>query len=236
MKRIFIMLIIWVLGSTSVIAATFGTPIVQSKLGQPLDIKIPILNVAPTAAIKINASISKQQPHDTIAKEQQNILSHLTLKVIQQNNHIYLNVSSRNRINEPFLRLPIEIQLPEGKLQDYVIVFFDPVDPTVATKATNDVKIVKNKQRLYGPTQSQDRLWQIAKAYQQAGSTTSIQQLMLAIFLANPHAFVNHNMNALKQGQYLHIPSLHAAAAYSQQQAVATINQQFTGNSVTRLN
>ena len=56
----------------------------------------------------------------------------------------------------------------------------------------------------YGPVQAQETLYRIALQYRQPGVT--VAQLMMAIFEANPDAFVRNNINRLKVGATLSIP------------------------------
>ncbi|WP_444995559.1 type IV pilus assembly protein FimV [Aliikangiella sp. IMCC44359] len=69
---------------------------------------------------------------------------------------------------------------------------------TTLVKATErDDNVVQEHSKSILVTQGQS-LWRIAKAWQV--SQASISQKMEAIYLANPHAFLNNNKNHLKQG------------------------------------
>jgi FimV-like protein len=61
-------------------------------------------------------------------------------------------------------------------------------------------------------TQRGDTLWEIAGRYVQAGhyvqeDTVTTYQMMLGLFDANPEAFINRNINLLKVGYTLRIPT-----------------------------
>lgn len=58
----------------------------------------------------------------------------------------------------------------------------------------------------YGPTVANEHLWRIAMAVRPSNEV-SLQQTMLAILRANPQAFTNGNVNGLKAGYHLKIPS-----------------------------
>lgn len=58
---------------------------------------------------------------------------------------------------------------------------------------------------VYGPTTAKDDLWQIALRYKLQNA--SINQVMLAIVRLNPYAFKDGNVNGLKVGGKLKIPS-----------------------------
>lgn len=60
---------------------------------------------------------------------------------------------------------------------------------------------------VYGPTTKADQLWQIA-ILKRPSANVSVQQTMLAILRFNPDAFRNNNVNGLKPGYKLNIPSV----------------------------
>ncbi len=57
----------------------------------------------------------------------------------------------------------------------------------------------------YGPVAAGETLWQIALATRPAEA--DVQQMLVAIFEANPSAFINGNLNLLRRGAVLRIPS-----------------------------
>jgi len=75
----------------------------------------------------------------------------------------------------------------------------------------------------YGPVRRGDTLWVVARKVRPA-SDLSIDQTMIALQRANPHAFINNNINNLKAGVVLSIPgrdeisSLGITAAHSETQ------------------
>lgn len=62
-------------------------------------------------------------------------------------------------------------------------------------------------QTTYGPTNKADQLWQIA-IFVRPNASVSIQQTMLAILRDNPRSFANANINSIKSGSVLKIPTL----------------------------
>lgn len=81
----------------------------------------------------------------------------------------------------------------------------------------------------YGPTRSGDTLTEIAYSVH-TDERIDFQQLVWAIFLNNPHAFQNDNINGLKRGVILQIPGNAEILAIEPQlarQQVAHHNQQW---------
>ncbi len=69
-----------------------------------------------------------------------------------------------------------------------------------------------------------DTLYEIAESNTVGGA--SIQQMMLALLKANDSAFINGNINLVKAGESLRVPTASEATEISQSQALAVINDQ----------
>lgn len=70
-----------------------------------------------------------------------------------------------------------------------------------------------------------DTLWQIA-LQMRPDRTHSVHQTMLAIQRLNPEAFINGNINLLRKGQVLRVPSSDEIKALSQREAVNEVARQ----------
>uniref|UniRef100_UPI0033656021 FimV/HubP family polar landmark protein n=1 Tax=Candidatus Albibeggiatoa sp. nov. BB20 TaxID=3162723 RepID=UPI0033656021 len=80
----------------------------------------------------------------------------------------------------------------------------------------------------YGPVKAGGILWHIA-AQVSPSRDLSRYQIMFALLKANPNAFsVSCNVNSLKIGAMLHIPSSTLIRTVSAQQATKLINEQFS--------
>ncbi len=62
-----------------------------------------------------------------------------------------------------------------------------------------------NPEVIYGPVQKKESLWIIAKPFQPP--YTTMPQLVMAIYEKNPDSFISNNINRLKPGSMLAIPS-----------------------------
>ncbi|MDG9922864.1 MULTISPECIES: FimV/HubP family polar landmark protein [unclassified Pseudomonas] len=94
-----------------------------------------------------------------------------------------------------------------------------PVAKPAATPAT--AKIDADQYQ----TTSSDTLWEIAQRSRQSGS---VHQAMLAIQDLNPGAFVDGNINRLKSGQVLRLPTDAQVKSRSQSEAIAQVGEQNT--------
>ena len=78
---------------------------------------------------------------------------------------------------------------------------------------------------VYGPTTANDRLYRIAIEVRPANEV-SVEQVMLALLSANKKAFNCYNVNALRSGYILKIPSLDRIEKVSENQAWREVNRQ----------
>ena len=72
----------------------------------------------------------------------------------------------------------------------------------------------------YGPVQPADTLWELALRFR-GDAPVNAQQAMIAILRANPGAFVDGNINALRTGVTLQVPTAQDMAAISPGEASA---------------
>ncbi len=73
-------------------------------------------------------------------------------------------------------------------------------------------------------TRRNDTLWNVAERARDAG--VSVEQMMVALYEKNPHAFYQQNVNALSAGKRLQIPEKSAVQQTSQQEALAEFDRQ----------
>jgi FimV-like protein len=77
----------------------------------------------------------------------------------------------------------------------------------------------------YGPTTSNDQLWQIAMSLR-PNTAITVEQTMLAILKANPEAFTDNNAYRLKSGYVLVIPEIDLIKQVSIESAAKQIEEQ----------
>ena len=77
----------------------------------------------------------------------------------------------------------------------------------------------------YGPVQNSDTLWKIALKTRPDNSVTA-HQMMMALFRANPDAFLNNNINELKAGSVLRVPAASDVRSVSANAARRQVAQQ----------
>ncbi len=155
-----------------------------------------------------------------------------------KNGRAVIRVTSDFPIREPFLDFLVEVDWPKGHLiREYTVL----LDPPVTTKRrapqvqaapaparTTPAAPVRRAPRAvppaptgvgeYGPVSSNDTLWGIAKKLRPRGVT--MEQMMVALLRANPDAFINGDMNRLRRGQVLRVPTSDEIGTISRAEAI----------------
>ncbi len=97
--------------------------------------------------------------------------------------------------------------------------------PRAQTQRSQSSRTAQEGADVYGPVGANDTLWEIAlKVRPNRGY--SVQQTMLAIQRLNPEAFINGNINLLRKGQVLRVPSAGDIDTVTARQAVSEVAQQ----------
>jgi pilus assembly protein FimV len=78
---------------------------------------------------------------------------------------------------------------------------------------------------VYGPVGEGEALWNIAMATR-PDSSISVNQMMLALLRNNPDSFINQNINQLKSGAVLRIPSRDEIASVADREAASQVQEQ----------
>lgn len=79
--------------------------------------------------------------------------------------------------------------------------------------AQNTAAVSSAAEQRYGPVNANESLWKVSQKFHSKGTTMA--QLMMSIFNANPDAFVDNNINRLKVGAVLTIPSVEVTQGIS---------------------
>jgi pilus assembly protein FimV len=171
-----------------------------------------------------------------------------------------IRITTPNRINDPFLSLLIEAEWARGKLlREYTLLLDPPLAvPSRATPSETqplpqgDVRPAPSESlatppaatprpavasaaptyvpgESYGPVNAGDSLWKIA-SQSIPDSSVNINQMMVAIQRANPDAFVGGNINRLRTGAVLRIPSREEIGAVGAREAAQLVREQTSGD------
>jgi pilus assembly protein FimV len=212
----------------------------HSALNQNLDAEIA-LTLSGESVSEIKVNLAPPEKFDEAGVSWTYFLSKIKFETITQSNgSAVIKLTSKEALKEPFLDFLLEVSWPKGNLYREFTVLVDP--PSVYNQATIPVSTSAQNyvqppavsaqahangpgtEGQYGPTLENDTLWSVAERAR-GQNDISVEQMMLALYEANPHAFYKGNVHALMAGKMLNIPERSVALKLSRNQALAEFNQ-----------
>jgi pilus assembly protein FimV len=223
----------------------------HSALNQNLDAEISLILSAGEKASDIKVNLAPPDKFDESGVPWISLLSKIKFEtIVGTNGSVVIKLSSREAVKEPFLDFLLEVNWPKGSLYREFTVLLDPpiayrqaTIPALTGSENYDLEqsvipryqpILKQQTSLerdasggstYGPTHRNDTLWKVAEqASRQTG--VSVEQMVIAMYEENPHAFYKENIHALLAGKTLKIPEREIILKFSRKQALAEFNRQ----------
>lgn len=117
-----------------------------------------------------------------------------------QGPELILTPSDSSDSSEQFQDEPISASVPEVISMSSITPSPHKPKPTIAFHSTA-------KPHFYGPITSEEHIWKLSQKLRSNDSVT-VQQMMVGLLRANPNAFSENNINSLKVGTILQVPSL----------------------------
>jgi len=236
------------LGGTNALALGLGPVHVNSKLNQPLDAEIPVLQGGPGEAEGLLVNLAAAEDFDRIGlnRSRLNVPLEFSLGKNSRGEPI-IKVTSKEPVRDSFLDFLVEANWPKGRLlREYTILLDPPVTAPATARTTTTspmpaspgtVTLSKRERPAerpavaaapaaprastpkpaaapaatakvadgqYGPVEAGQTLSEVAHS---VGDGRNVNQMMLALWKSNPNAFYKDNINALKRGAILRIPS-----------------------------
>jgi len=201
---------------SSALALGAGPINVFSGLGQPLRAEVP-LSATPQELQSLSARIASPEAFRQADLQYAPVLSQVRVSVERSGSQPVLRITSNRPVNEPFLNLLLEFSWDAGRLMREYTFLLDPVSlpPTrtpqvapVAAPAPARIAPAATAETVASGTyrvQRGDTLRRIAEANRPAEVT--LEQMLIALARQNPAAFDGGNINRLKAGAILQMPS-----------------------------
>jgi pilus assembly protein FimV len=244
------------LHASVVSALGLGEIELQSGLNQPLQAEIELNNLGELDPEQVAIKLGSPADFSRAGVERVYFLNDLKFVVqTDGKGGGVIKVSSSKLVREPYLDFVLEARWPDGRLLREYTVLVDmpvftqspaavvapaksqqpasasaPVRARVPAPAPSAAALAPQppqpRQALSGEvvTRKNDTLWGIAAKARPSGA--SMQQAMMAIYRNNPDAFTRQNINGLRTGQVLRMPTRDEYDALSRQQAIQAVAQQ----------
>ncbi|WP_041523497.1 FimV/HubP family polar landmark protein [Gilvimarinus agarilyticus] len=250
-KLVILLGVLSLLVSRSVLALGLGDISLNSSLNQPLDAHIGLRDLGDLSAEQIVIKLGSEEDFEKVGLERSFFYTQLRFNVVTDGpNGPFVAVTSRDPVREPYLSFVVDMRWTSGRVMREYTLLLDlptfsgetaaPVQGSVTPIASSSqpAKSEPVRQRtdsgavsadnaggdVYGPVKASDTLWEIARDYRPGSA--SIHQTMLAIQQANPDAFIRNNINLLRKGQVLRIPSETEIRNLNNRQAVNRVAEQ----------
>jgi pilus assembly protein FimV len=229
--------------SSAAHAAGLGKLTVLSALGQPLRAEIELTAVSSDEASGLVAKLAAPEAFRAANIEFNPALLSLRFAVEQRNGRQFIRVSSSQPLNEPFVDMLLELSWNNGRLVREYTFLLDPAElratqsaqvaaseppPAVRPRAEAPASAAapvpaaperprRGRARAAEEGASEyrvkpgDSLGRIAAQLKPVD--VSLDMMLVALYRANPDAFIGNNMNRLKSGRILSVPaadSVHA--------------------------
>ena len=244
------------LTSSPLLAMGLGQIQVRSQLGQPLVAEIPLSVDSPAEATSLQVSMApaKDFQRAGISLNQMAVPLQFTVATNARGERV-IRVTTVDPVREPYLDFLLQVNWSNGRLLREYTVLLDPPNYASATPVATTVPLASRPPATaapaaaaaapaaaagsatasagarrvagdtYGPVKNGETLTQVAHAVR-PDSKVSMNQVMVALLAANPDAFVRGNINGLKRGAILRIPSAQQISARSAAAATAEVRRQ----------
>ena len=198
--------------SGSVNALVLDSIEVQSNLYEPLAAKISVSELSAGITDDLVVALASREAHQAAGIVYDEILEELEFFLDSSNQSSFIRVHTDRALSLPFIRFLVQLTSGEQQVfRDYTIML-DPVvisNPEPIMMGSGIIAV--NLPLLYpgdrfGPVERGDTLMQIARSIE-ASSVITVKQKMVALIDENPDAFIDGNMNLMRQGAILRIPS-----------------------------
>ncbi len=223
---------------------------ILSALNQPLNAEIRLLSATPTELDELRVMLADQVAFSRAGLDRSYLLTKLKFDVQRgADGNGLIKVTTREPVREPFLDFLVQATWSSGQiLREYTVLIDPPVLMPAAPPATRAPVVSQPAVTAapsytpppapaptytaprftgteYGPTQRSDTLWGIASKVR-PDTGVSMEQTMLGLLRANPEAFYQNNINNLKAGYVLRVPSREEFTSITASQALGEVRAQ----------
>ena len=235
--------------SSQLYALGLGTIQVNSALDEELDGKISLVLDGGEDVENMTVSLASHADYERVGLDKSYVPSNIQVNLVDEDDQKYIKISSKGPISEPIVSLLLVVDWANGHLlREYTLLLDPPLfnntqvqqnysEPVQTQTYEAPKQIESTKQQVTPRTttianssfatsnqvvvEAGDTLWEIASRHNNGFGSS--QQMMVAIFNNNPPAFYNDDMNLIRKGAILDIPSADQVAMISNGQAISEV-------------
>jgi len=233
------------------LALGLGKLTVDSNLGQPLAAHVELTAAQKDELDSLSAKVADPSVYRDNNVQYPGVLSRARVVIERSaNGPAQLKVTTSQAVNEPYLDLIVEVNWATGRVVRNYTFLLDPpgmgqaqaVAPPAAVRSQGAPQARTEAAPRSAPSSPAgalpapsgagdtytvrrgDTLSKIAQAYKP--ETVNLEQMLVALFRSNERAFDGRNMNRLRSGQILTIPSSDQAAGVTPSEARQVVHVQ----------
>ena len=224
-----------------------GHATVKSALGQPLRADIDITQITANEASSLKVGMAPASAFQSRHLNYSSILPDVTVTLEhRQDGRPYLRLSSSRPVRDAFVDVLLRVYWANGELtRDYTLLFdpanFQEPQPATSIAPTAGPQVSEGVAQpalvtpaaapaALPPAGVEPRTYRVRKGDTLSSiarglgiETVSLDQMLTALYRANSGAFIDRNMNLLRAGAILRIPSAGDAQSISPKQAQQVI-------------
>jgi pilus assembly protein FimV len=229
------------LGSVQASALELGQIQIKSALGQPLLAEIPLSPESPADMRSLSARLASPEDFARAGIAGGRPSIPLQFSVATEGARKVIRITSSEPVSDPYLDLLVEVNSATGKSVREFAILLDPPGAAPMSSQRSATASAARSQTMppapppaarsagasngkVGPVERGQTLTAIARQTTPAGVDEN--QMLLALKQANPDAFYRDNVNALKSGAVLRVPTSQEAQALGAAAALAEIRRE----------
>jgi pilus assembly protein FimV len=245
-----IILPVSILAASQAYALGLGNLQVNSALDEALSGEIPLVLDSNEDIEGIAVSLASGEDYQRVGLDKSYVPTNIKVAMAEKDNQQYIEITSKGPVSEPIVSLLLVVDWANGHLlREYTLLLDPPVFNSQQTQQNysepvqtqtyqapsqiEDVQLEQQNTTIVSASnvapdqvivEAGDTLWKIASRYNDGYS--SPQQMMVAIFNNNPSAFQSNDMNLIKKGAILDIPTADQVAMISNGDAISEVRSQ----------
>ncbi len=223
-------------------ALGLGKLTVQSSLGQPLTAQIELTSAQKDELDSLAAKVGDSSLYRQNNLTYQGVLTRARVTLDRSGAQPMLIVTTPGTVNEPYLDLLVEMNWSSGRVVRAYTFLLDPpgipqataavepvtpVRPGAATTRAAPAGVAPEARGQAGDSYTVKRGDTLSKiATQYKSDAVTLEQMLVAMFNSNQAAFDGKNMNRLRSGAIMAIPSADEAASTTPGEATKVVRVQ----------
>ena len=196
-------------------ALTLGPAVVHSSLGEPLRAEFPITRLSAAEGQNLQVRLADESAYAAARLERPSVLEGLEVALeMRPDGRRALVVRGQQAVNAPFVDLLVELRWTGGRLlRDLTLLLQAQATDKPASLPPSRLVV-----------QAGDTAGQLARDHKD--EQVSLEQMLVALLKQNPDAFIDGNVNRLRSGAVLALPSASEAGSVERDAAREALQEQ----------